>query len=129
MYVVVVVVNYLAFILGVSSLLVALGVDYRIARIVAGACEAVYIYSAMRWVVFRRGAAENGRAAKKDSRRGAAEEGHRARSAKKTARSGGRRQPARSGGRRHSRRGAAKKDAAGAERRKKDTAGAERRKN
>jgi putative flippase GtrA len=53
-YVVVVVVNYLAFILGVSSALSALGVEYHVARIVAGACEAVYIYSAMRWVVFRR---------------------------------------------------------------------------
>jgi putative flippase GtrA len=52
-YVVVVVVNYLAFILGVSSALAALGVEYHIARIVAGACEAVYMYSAMRWVVFR----------------------------------------------------------------------------
>ena len=54
MYVVVVVVNYLAFILGVSSGLAALGVEYHVARIVAGACEAVYMYSAMRWVVFRR---------------------------------------------------------------------------
>jgi putative flippase GtrA len=53
-YVVVVVVNYLAFILGVSSALTALGVEYHVARIVAGVCEAVYIYSAMRWVVFRR---------------------------------------------------------------------------
>ena len=53
-YVVVVVVNYLAFILGVSSGLAALGVEYHVARIVAGACEAVYIYSAMRWVVFGR---------------------------------------------------------------------------
>ena len=53
-YVVVVAVNYLAFILGVSSGLVALGVEYHVARIVAGACEAVYMYSAMRWVVFRR---------------------------------------------------------------------------
>ena len=52
-YVVVVVVNYLAFILGVSSLLAAVGVEYHVARIVAGACEAVYMYSAMRWVVFR----------------------------------------------------------------------------
>jgi putative flippase GtrA len=52
-YVVVVIVNYLAFILGVSSALAALGVEYRIARVVAGACEAVYMYSAMRWVVFR----------------------------------------------------------------------------
>ena len=53
-YVVVVVINYLAFILGVSSGLAALGVEYHVARIVAGACEAVYMYSAMRWVVFRR---------------------------------------------------------------------------
>jgi len=53
-YVAVVVVNYLAFILGVSSGLTALGVDFRLARILAGGCEAVYMYSAMRWVVFRR---------------------------------------------------------------------------
>jgi putative flippase GtrA len=53
-YVVVVVVNYFAFILGVSSVLAALGVEYHVARIVAGACEAVYMYSAMRWIVFRR---------------------------------------------------------------------------
>jgi putative flippase GtrA len=53
-YVVVVVINYLAFILGVSNGLAALGVEYHIARIAAGACEAVYMYSAMRWVVFRR---------------------------------------------------------------------------
>ena len=46
-YVVVVVVNYLAFILGVSSALSALGVEYHVARIVAGACEGVYMYSAM----------------------------------------------------------------------------------
>jgi putative flippase GtrA len=53
-YVVVIVVNYLAFILGVSSALAAIGVEYHLARIVAGGCEAIYIYSAMRWVVFRR---------------------------------------------------------------------------
>ena len=53
-YVVVVVVNYLAFILGVSSALAAIGVEYHLARIVAGVCEAVYMYSAMRWVVFWR---------------------------------------------------------------------------
>ena len=53
-YVVVVVVNYLAFILGVSSGLAAIGVEYHVARIVAGVCEAVFIYSAMRWLVFRR---------------------------------------------------------------------------
>jgi putative flippase GtrA len=53
-YVVVVVVNYLAFILGVTSLLSAMGVQYQLSRIAAGVCEAVYMYSAMRWVVFRR---------------------------------------------------------------------------
>ena len=53
-YVVVVAVNYLAFTLGVSTALSALGVEYHLARILAGACEAVYMYSAMRWVVFRR---------------------------------------------------------------------------
>lgn len=52
-YVVVVVLNYLAFILGVSSGLAAMGVEYHLARIVAGGCEAMYMYSAMRWVVFR----------------------------------------------------------------------------
>ena len=52
-YVVVVVVNYLAFILGVSSGLTALGVEYHVARIIAGVCEAIYMYCAMRWVVFR----------------------------------------------------------------------------
>ncbi|WP_083406228.1 GtrA family protein [Mycolicibacterium rutilum] len=53
-YVVVVVVNYLAFILGVSNLLAANGVDVRVARLAAGACEAVFMYTMMRWVVFRR---------------------------------------------------------------------------
>ena len=53
MYVVVVAVNYLAFILGVSTVVSALGVEYHVARIAAGVCEAVYMYSAMRWVVFR----------------------------------------------------------------------------
>ncbi|TGD84167.1 GtrA family protein [Mycolicibacterium sp. CH28] len=53
-YVVVVVINYLAFILGVSSALRALGVEYHLARMAAGACEGLYMYCAMRWVVFRR---------------------------------------------------------------------------
>jgi putative flippase GtrA len=53
-YVVVVVLNYLVFILGVTTLLSAIGVQYQLSRIVAGLCEAVYMYSAMRWVVFRR---------------------------------------------------------------------------
>jgi hypothetical protein len=49
----VVVVNYLAFILGVGSGLAALGLEYQLARIVAGLCEAVWIYVAMRFLVFR----------------------------------------------------------------------------
>jgi putative flippase GtrA len=49
----VVIVNYLAWILGVGAGLAALGVDYRLARIAAGGCEAVYMYAAMRWLVFR----------------------------------------------------------------------------
>ncbi|HEX5253175.1 MAG TPA: GtrA family protein [Mycobacterium sp.] len=53
-YVVVVVVNYLAFILGVTTALVAIGVHYQLSRLVAGMCEAVYMYCAMRWLVFRR---------------------------------------------------------------------------
>ncbi|WP_459549470.1 GtrA family protein [Nocardia sp. X0981] len=53
-YTAVVVLNYLAFILGVGAGLAALGVQYHLARLSAGACEAVYMYAAMRWVVFRR---------------------------------------------------------------------------
>lgn len=53
-YVAVVAVNYLAFILGVTTALTAIGAQYQLSRLAAGVCEAVYMYSAMRWVVFRR---------------------------------------------------------------------------
>ena len=53
-YVVVVAVNYLALVLGVCGALSAIGVEYHLARIFAGVCEAVFMYGAMRWVVFRR---------------------------------------------------------------------------
>jgi putative flippase GtrA len=53
-YVVAVVVNYLALILGVSSALTAIGVQYQLSRVLAGVCEGVYMYCVMRWVVFRR---------------------------------------------------------------------------
>jgi putative flippase GtrA len=51
-YVCVVVVNYVVWILGVGD---GLGhvVDYRIARVIAGCCEGVYMYCALRWLVFR----------------------------------------------------------------------------
>jgi putative flippase GtrA len=52
-YAAVVIVNYLVNILGVGAGLAALGVDYQLARVAAGLCEAVYMYCAMRWVVFR----------------------------------------------------------------------------
>ncbi len=54
LYVVAVAVNYVAFILGVGGGLTALGVQYLLARVLAGMCEAVYMYSVMRWVIFRR---------------------------------------------------------------------------
>jgi putative flippase GtrA len=52
-YIAVVIVNFLVLILGVGDGLAALGLDYRLARIVAGACEALYMYAAMRCLVFR----------------------------------------------------------------------------
>ena len=52
-YALVVLVNYLICVLGVGAGLAALGLDYHLARVAAGACEAVFMYSAVRWVVFR----------------------------------------------------------------------------
>jgi putative flippase GtrA len=52
-YAVVVVINYLAVILGVTDGLATAGVDYRLARLTAGACEAAWMYAAMRWLIFR----------------------------------------------------------------------------
>ena len=40
-------------ILGVGAGLAALGLDYRLARAAGGACEGLYTYAAMRWLVFR----------------------------------------------------------------------------
>lgn len=53
LYVVAIAVNYLVFILGLGSGLVAAGVEYHLSRIIAGLCEGVYMYSVMRWVIFR----------------------------------------------------------------------------
>ena len=52
-YAVAVIVNYVVLILGLGDGLTHLGVDYRIARVTAAAGEAVFMYCAMRWVVFR----------------------------------------------------------------------------
>ena len=52
-YVVIVVANYALLILGVGDGLTHLGVDYRVSRLAAAGCEAVFMYCAMRWIVFR----------------------------------------------------------------------------
>jgi putative flippase GtrA len=51
----VVAVNYVAFILGLTTGLAALGVPYPVARVSAGAAEAAFMYAAMRWFVFAAG--------------------------------------------------------------------------
>lgn len=52
-YVLTVAANYLLFILLLSTTLEAVGVHFLAARLVAGACEAVFMYLMMRLVVFR----------------------------------------------------------------------------
>ena len=54
LYVVAIAINYVAFLLGVGGGLAALGVQYHLSRIIAGACEGIFMYSALRWVVFAR---------------------------------------------------------------------------
>ena len=58
LYLCAIAINYLAFILGLATGLSALGVEYHVSRILAGLCEAAYMYSALRWVVFRERVAE-----------------------------------------------------------------------
>jgi putative flippase GtrA len=48
-------VNYGVFVLGIGSGLTALGVGDLLARLLSGACEGAYMYSMMRWVVFKDG--------------------------------------------------------------------------
>jgi putative flippase GtrA len=56
-YAVVVGTNFLVLLLGVTTLLSSAGVPYQLSRLVAGACEGVFMYVAMRWFVFRQQAA------------------------------------------------------------------------
>jgi putative flippase GtrA len=51
-YVVVVALNFLVLVLGFGDALVALGIDYRLARVIVGAVEVCYLYAALRWLVF-----------------------------------------------------------------------------
>ncbi len=60
LYVLAIIVNYLAFLLGVGAGLTELGVDYQLSRLIAGACEGVFMYSVMRWVVFAKKAEPSG---------------------------------------------------------------------
>jgi putative flippase GtrA len=45
--------NYLIFVLGLTDLLTAVGVYYELSRVIAACCEAVYLYTMLRFVVFR----------------------------------------------------------------------------
>jgi putative flippase GtrA len=53
LYLVILTINYLAFILGLVDGLNAIGVEYQVARVLAACCEGVFLYSCMRWLVFR----------------------------------------------------------------------------
>ena len=52
-YVLTVVANYVFFILLLASTLDAIGVHFLVARLLAGACEAVFMYLMMRLYIFR----------------------------------------------------------------------------
>lgn len=51
-YVLTVLANYALFIVGVSTVLEWAGVHYLVARVLAGLCEAVFMYLMLRWFVF-----------------------------------------------------------------------------
>ena len=53
LYAIAVAINYLAFILGLADALSSLGLEYHLSRLAAAVCEGVFMYSALRWVVFR----------------------------------------------------------------------------
>jgi putative flippase GtrA len=53
-YLVVVVINYVVWILGAGAGLNLLGIEYHLSRVIAGACEGIYMYCALRWIVFRK---------------------------------------------------------------------------
>jgi hypothetical protein len=40
-------------VLGLTDLLASAGVYFELARVIAACCEAAYLYTMMRWVVFR----------------------------------------------------------------------------
>ena len=52
-YLLTIIANYVFFILLLATTLEALGVQFLVARLIAGACEAVFIYTMMRLYIFR----------------------------------------------------------------------------
>jgi putative flippase GtrA len=52
-YVLIMVSNYLIFVLGVTTGLTAAGLYYELSRVTAATFEGVYLYCCMRWIVFR----------------------------------------------------------------------------
>ena len=52
-YVLIMVSNYLIFVLGLTTGLTAAGLYYELSRVTAAVCEGVYLYCCMRWIVFR----------------------------------------------------------------------------
>jgi len=52
LYVAAIAVNYGVILLGVGGGLTALGLPYQASRIITAACEGVFMYCALRWVVF-----------------------------------------------------------------------------
>jgi putative flippase GtrA len=65
-YLVAIGLNYAVFILGVTDGLAHLGAEYHLARLAGGSCEAIYMYSVMRWVVFAdRGRPRRGRTSRR----------------------------------------------------------------
>lgn len=53
-YAVVVAINFFGLIVGLATGLAHLGVNFLLARLIAGVCEAAFMYCSMRWIVFRR---------------------------------------------------------------------------
>ena len=52
LYVITVAINYGVILLGVTTLLTSLGMQYQLSRLIAGGCEAIFMYCSLRWVVF-----------------------------------------------------------------------------
>lgn len=52
LYALTIAVNYVVLLLGVGAGLASLGLNYQLARLIAGVCEGLFMYCALRWMVF-----------------------------------------------------------------------------